>query len=108
MRFADLLPLHAGRAREPHPPYPAELFDWLSEQCAVHDVAWDASCGEGLAAVALTTHFHDVYATDPSHATIRHAIPHPDVQYRVTTGMLLGIARHQHHLRVRLQLPRDR
>jgi ubiquinone/menaquinone biosynthesis C-methylase UbiE len=92
MRLKDFFPGHAARTPDVRPAYPAELFAWLSDQCAVHDVAWDASCGDGRAAVALTSHFHDVFASDPSHESIKHAIPHPDVQYRVEPADQCGLS----------------
>ncbi len=93
MRFRDYFLPHGARPSEtPAPHYPNELFAWLSDQCAVHDVAWDASCGDGRAAVALTAHFHDVFASDPSHDQIKRAIPHPDVQYRVEPADSCGLS----------------
>ena len=67
MRLKDFFPGHAAHTPDVRPAYPDELFAWLSDQCAVLYVAWDASCGDGRAAVALTSHFHDVFASDQSH-----------------------------------------
>jgi SAM-dependent methyltransferase len=47
------------------------------------DLAWDAATGSGQAAVGLAAHFARVIATDRSEAQLRHARPHPGVEYRV-------------------------
>lgn len=94
MSFKDHFSGHAARYRDARPHYPAELFAWLAEQCGERALAWDAGCGNGQAAMALVEHFHDVYATDPSHAQIEHAIAHPDIQYRVEPAEECGLSDH--------------
>lgn len=100
MAFKDYFSGHAARYREFRPHYPGELFAWLAAQCSAHDLAWDAGCGNGQAAVALAEHFHDVFASDPSHAQIEHAEPHPDVQYRVEPAEQCGLSDHSADLAV--------
>lgn len=65
------------------PGYPDALFDWLSNQSAGHDLAWDVGCGSGQAAVPLAARFDHVVATDLSAAQISQATLHPQVEYRV-------------------------
>jgi SAM-dependent methyltransferase len=74
------------------PRYPAELFDWLASVVARRELAWDAATGNGQAALGLATHFDRVIATDRSEAQIRHATPHPRVEYRVAPAEASGLA----------------
>lgn len=94
MSFKDHFSGHAARYADARPHYPPELFAWLAAQCERTDLAWDAGCGNGQASIALVEHFHDVYASDPSHAQIEHATPHPDVQYRVEPAEECGLSDH--------------
>lgn len=82
MGFKDYFSGFAARYRDARPTYPRELWQWLAGQCAERKVVWDAACGSGQAAVALTEFFEDVFASDASRQQIAHAIRHPDVQYR--------------------------
>jgi SAM-dependent methyltransferase len=81
--FKDHFSGHATGYAQSRPTYPPELFEWLASQCPRRDRAWDAGCGNGQAAVALTTHFGQVVASDPSAQQIAAATPHPRVHYRV-------------------------
>lgn len=83
MSFKDLFSGHAASYAQSRPTYPAVLFEWLAAQCAKHELAWDAGCGNGQAALALASHFDQVVATDPSAAQIAMAPAHPRVEYRV-------------------------
>ena len=83
MSFKDHFSGHAARYRESRPHYPAALFAWLAQQCAVRALCWDAGCGNGQASVALAAHFARVHATDPSAEQIAHALAHERVAYRV-------------------------
>src|SRR5258706_7593542 len=94
MTFKDHFSGHAARYRESRPRYPDALSTWLSCQCRGHDLAWDAGCGNGQAAVALAGHFHAVFASDPSHEQIAHAIAHPGIQYRVEPAEQCGLSDH--------------
>ena len=91
MQFKDHFSGHADRYRDARPHYPAELFVWLAQQCAAHELVWDAGCGNGQASVALAQHFDAVYATDPSAAQITNAIAHPRVRYAVEPGEQCGL-----------------
>jgi SAM-dependent methyltransferase len=65
------------------PNYPADLFDWIADQCKAHDLAWDCGTGSGQAAIGLVPHFDRVLATDASVAQIAQTIGHPKIEYRV-------------------------
>lgn len=74
------------------PGYPDSLFAYLSSVCEQHDMAWDCATGNGQAAVKLAAHFKSVIASDASAQQIRHAQPHPSVDYIVTRAEDSGIA----------------
>lgn len=74
------------------PGYPSELFSWLASVVAGRGLAWDAATGNGQAAVGLAAFFDRVIATDRSEAQIRHARPHPRVEYRVAPAEASGLA----------------
>jgi len=91
---AERVPDYSGVARAystARPAYPAELFDWLAASAPRHDVAWDTATGSGQAALGLAPHFERVVATDTSEAQIRHAHPHPRVEYRVAKAEASGL-----------------
>lgn len=73
------------------PSYPAALFSWLADQTPGHELAWDAGCGNGQAAVPLAGHFRRVIATDFSAAQIAQAPAHPQVSYRVAPCEASGL-----------------
>ena len=74
------------------PDYPAALFAWLSGLCAEHSIVWDCATGSGQAAWGLVPYFRTVVATDASAAQIRHAAPHPRVEYRVAPAEASDLA----------------
>lgn len=73
------------------PRYPAELFAWLSDQCPVHELAWDVGAGSGQASVALAAHFAQVRATDLSARQLEQASAHPRVAYRAAPAHDSGL-----------------
>ncbi|HTA66013.1 MAG TPA: class I SAM-dependent methyltransferase [Xanthomonadaceae bacterium] len=81
--FRDHFSGHAADYANARPHYPAALFDWLATQCAEHDFAWDAGCGNGQAACELATRYAQVYASDPSAEQIAAAQQAPNVRYAV-------------------------
>ncbi len=83
MTFHDHFSGHATGYAQARPTYPAELYTWLATTCAQSDLAWDAGCGNGQAALHLTPWFAHVIATDPSAAQIAQAPPHPQIDFRV-------------------------
>ena len=46
-------------------------------------LAWDCGTGNGQAARSLARHFDRVIATDASSEQLAHAVPHPNIEYRV-------------------------
>ncbi len=89
--FSDHFGKVAGRYADFRPTYPAELFDWLAEQCGAHDLVWDCGCGNGQASVALAAHFGQVHATDASAGQIEHAAPHARVHYATAPASASGL-----------------
>lgn len=83
MSFHDHFSGHAAGYAQARPTYPPALFDWLATQCARRELAWDAGCGNGQAARALTAQFARVIATDPSAEQIAQAAPHAQIDFRV-------------------------
>ena len=83
MSFHDHFSGHAAGYAQARPTYPEALFDWLALQCSRRELAWDAGCGNGQAAVALASRFARVVATDPSAEQIAQTTPHPRIDYRV-------------------------
>jgi SAM-dependent methyltransferase len=83
MRFQDHFSGHAADYALARPTYPDVLFDWLAAQCARRDLAWDAGCGNGQAALALASRFARIVATDPSAEQIAQALPDARIEYRV-------------------------
>lgn len=86
----DFSPLAASYARG-RPRYPPELFDFLAAEVDRHELAWDSATGSGQAAAGLAAHFRRVVATDVSAEQIRHAAPHPHVDYRVAAAERSGL-----------------
>lgn len=73
------------------PGYPEELFEWLASLVERREVAWDTATGSGQAAVSLARHFQRVIATDISEEQIRHAKPHPRIEYRAAAAEASGL-----------------
>jgi len=90
--FKDHFSSASGRYAAFRPDYPASLYGWLAGLCAEHDTAWDCATGSGQAAQGLAPHFRCVVATDASAEQIRHAAPHPGVDYRVAPAEASGLA----------------
>lgn len=74
------------------PTYPPELFELLASVAPGLDLAWDAGCGNGQAAVGLAQYFRSVLATDASAAQIAKAIPHERIDYRAAPAEESGLA----------------
>jgi SAM-dependent methyltransferase len=73
------------------PTYPAAVVDYLADQAAHRDLAWDAGCGSGQLSTLLAARFDRVIATDPSTAQIAQARPHPQVLYRQSSAEASGL-----------------
>lgn len=80
------------------PNYSAALFNWLANQCVEHNTAWDCATGNGQAALGLAAHFLQVIATDASSEQVRHATPHPRIDYRVAPAEASGLDAHSVNL----------
>ena len=81
----------ARQYAESRPGYPPELFAYLASLVDRHTLAWDSATGNGQAATGLARHFDRVIATDISAEQIRHALPHPRIDYRVTRSEDSGL-----------------
>lgn len=92
--FKDHFSSASDRYAAYRPDYPAALFAWLAGLCAEHDLAWDCATGSGQAALGLAPHFRRVVATDASAEQVRHAAPHPLIDYRVAPAEASGLADH--------------
>ncbi|KAG6768519.1 hypothetical protein POTOM_027440 [Populus tomentosa] len=66
---------------ESRPRYPSEWFSMLAALTPQHSVAWDVGTGNGQAAIGVAEQYKKVIATDISDEQLKHAIPHPQVQY---------------------------
>lgn len=91
MSFSDHFSAVASEYAEYRPLYPDSLFDWLAGLAARREVAWDCATGSGQAAVALSSRFDRVIATDASAGQIGVAIRHPRVEYRVAPAEASGL-----------------
>lgn len=80
MPYTDRFSRQAAEYRRFRPTYPTALFAHLAA-LASRRRAWDASTGNGQAAVALGAYFGEVVATDASPRQLAHAQPHPRVRY---------------------------
>ncbi|MEI6209595.1 MAG: class I SAM-dependent methyltransferase [Desulfuromonadales bacterium] len=89
--FKDHFSGRAGEYTRYRPGYPPELFDWLAGQTVRHENAWDCGCGNGQAAIALTPHYRQVLATDPSRQQIEKALLHERINYAVATAEESGL-----------------
>jgi SAM-dependent methyltransferase len=89
--FKDHFSAASERYAAFRPDYPPTLFAWLAGRCAQRDTAWDCATGSGQAALALAPHFRRVVATDASAEQIRHAAPHPAIDYRVAPAEASGL-----------------
>lgn len=90
MSSPDFSPI-ARQYAESRPGYPPELFDYLASLVDCRELAWDAATGNGQAALQLARHFRRVVATDVSGEQIRHATPHPRIEYRVVASERSGL-----------------
>lgn len=91
LSFKDHFSEQSGQYANYRPRYPAQLFQFLVEQCRRRELAWDCATGSGQAAVALGEFFESVIATDASDAQIACAIPHVNVSYRVAAAEASGL-----------------
>lgn len=86
MAFQDHFSAQADAYARFRPAYPPALYAHLASLTPQHALAWDCGTGSGQAAVALTAHYQNVIASDPSREQIAHAMPHARVQYCVASA----------------------
>jgi SAM-dependent methyltransferase len=91
LSFKDHFSEKSAQYANYRPQYPAELFQFLVDQCHRHELAWDCATGNGQAAVALGEFFESVIATDASDTQIDCAMPQTNVSYRVATAEASGL-----------------
>ncbi|MBK6994804.1 MAG: class I SAM-dependent methyltransferase [Lewinellaceae bacterium] len=65
------------------PGYPAQLFDFLFENCHHFDCAWDCATGNGQIASVLAERFRQVEATDISENQLKNAAQKPNIHYQL-------------------------
>lgn len=84
--FKDNFSKQAAVYSKFRPTYPRVLFEFLTDLAPGHKLAWDCGTGNGQSAVKLADFFEKVYATDPSAAQIKNAVPDDKVTYRVESA----------------------
>jgi len=90
--FADHFSQIAASYAAYRPRYPDALFTWLASITPDRERAWDCATGSGQAAGALSHHFAQVIATDPSTAQLRSAQHIGGVAYAAMTAEQPAIA----------------
>ncbi|MDB5232545.1 MAG: SAM-dependent methyltransferase [Chitinophagaceae bacterium] len=65
------------------PSFPAEVFNFIFSYVKNFDLAWDVATGNGQAAQFLAEHFQLVIGTDISDNQLKHAVPLPNIEYRL-------------------------
>lgn len=83
MDFKDHFSSQAADYARYRPRYPQALFAYLAGLAGRRNRAWDCATGGGQAAQGLAPYFREVIATDASEAQIQHAVPHPNISYRL-------------------------
>jgi SAM-dependent methyltransferase len=73
------------------PGYPPELFSYLAELSAGHELAWDCAAGSGQATIPLAARFHRVLATDISESMLARVPRHPAIVLRVSRAEDSGL-----------------
>lgn len=81
-RFIDRFSDRASLYRQARPTYPARLFETLAALAPGRDLAWDCGAGNGQAAVALSRHFAQVHASEPSREQLAEAAQADRINYR--------------------------
>ena len=89
--FKDYFSGHSGSYAEYRPTYPNALFSFLADCCAQHRLAWDCATGHGQAALALSSVFEKVFASDASEVQIQAAKSDPRIEYFVSPAEASGL-----------------
>lgn len=81
--FKDYFSADSKNYHTSRPTYPDSLFEFLSNLCSEHCLAWDCATGNGQAAQQLAKHFEQVLATDASEQQISQAPQIDNVTFSV-------------------------
>jgi SAM-dependent methyltransferase len=88
MTFPDHFSSVAAQYASSRPHYPDALFEYLADLAPARNMAWDAGCGSGQAAIGLAPYFAHVVATDASAQQIANAEPRANIVYSVASETL--------------------
>lgn len=91
-QFPDHFSGHAAEYATYRPRYPETLYQFLSDNCEHHQLAWDCATGSGQAAMSLAAYFERVVATDASTEQVASASAHPNIHYSVAPAEDSGIS----------------
>jgi SAM-dependent methyltransferase len=91
MKIKDLFSSYSKDYARYRPPYPGELFKYISDACPDHKLAWDCATGNGQAAKHLAKYFEKVIATDISEGQLAQAAPDPRIEYRLAPAHASGL-----------------
>jgi hypothetical protein len=81
--FKDNFSAQSKKYSFSRPTYPDELFRFLADLTANHDLAWDCATGNGQAAIELCKYFDKVIASDASEKQIQNRFERKNILYRV-------------------------
>lgn len=81
-KHKDLFSKQAKAYLQARPAYPSELFTFIASYCQQHISAWDVATGNGQAAMQLSKHFQQVFATDISAEQLELAQTSDQIDYR--------------------------
>jgi len=82
----DLFSNQASLYAQYRPSYPDGLYEFILQQVANPQQAWDCATGNGQAAVELARYFEKVMATDISEKQLQQAIPNEKITYSISTA----------------------
>jgi ubiquinone/menaquinone biosynthesis C-methylase UbiE len=74
------------------PTYPTDLLDWIYQQVADFESAWDCGTGNGQIAVELASKFKNVFATDMSEQQLSNATHKSNIAYSKQAAELTDFA----------------
>jgi ubiquinone/menaquinone biosynthesis C-methylase UbiE len=66
------------------PDYPSKLYDFILQNTANRNTAWDCATGNGQAAKILAQNFDTVYATDISQKQLDNAVKADNIFYAIS------------------------
>ena len=83
IKFKDYFSGHAEDYKTYRPDYPQGLFAFVAAVTPDNKTAWDCATGTGQSALALTTFFDQVIATDASQAQLDNAEQNEIITYQL-------------------------